>query len=102
MVSEGTSFAQKGKSGKKKGEWDDKDFDKKKDSDGDNSKDPYAEMRCFKCNKKGHPARFCPNMKDYSDNSSMSSSKSKGSLAKQFEAIAIAGMAREQGRLRFF
>ena len=70
-VSEGTSFAQKGKSGKKKGEGDDKDLYKEKDSDGDNSKDSSAEIRCFKCDKKGHPARFGPNMKDHSDDSSV-------------------------------
>ena len=55
VTSEGTAFTQKGKKGKK-GKDEDKDT-----ADADKTKEnPYANMTCFKCNKKGHPAKKCP------------------------------------------
>ena len=82
-TSERTSFAQKGPGGKKGGDTkkDDKDSDKKKDSKTDEKKDGYKEMECFRCSKKGHPARFCPNA--MSDSSSTGRAKSNKSLSKQ-------------------
>ena len=90
ISSEGSSFTQKGmKGGEKKGK---KDSDDKKMDDnkkGEKPKDPYKEMECFNCGKKGHPARFCPKKKDDKDDSSSISSKSssKKSLEKQFKSI---------------
>ena len=86
-TSEGTSFAQKGaQKGKssKKGTGGGSS-DKKKEGDGEKSKDPYADMKCFKCGKTGHPACFCPNDSDKS--SSASSGRLKGSLAKQLSLV---------------
>ena len=78
----GTSFAQKGKGRKKKG--DNKDSNKKKDSGGDKPKDLYKDMDCLKCRKKGHQAQFCSE-KD-NKNGTLSCSKSKKSLEKQFKS----------------
>ena len=77
------------KGGGKKGK---KDSDDKKTDDnkkGEKPKDPYKEMECFNCGKKGHPARFCPEKKDDEDDSSSISSKSssKKLLEKQFKSI---------------
>ena len=84
--SEGAAFAQKGKS-RKKGKGG-ADLDKKKEADGkQEKKDPYANIKCFKCNKLGHPAHFCLN--DSSDNNaSAASSKSKRSLTQIKKACA--------------
>ena len=61
---------------------------KKKDSEGgEKPKDPYKDMECFNCNKKGHPARFCP-QRDKSDDNSLKSSKSgHKSIEKQIKSI---------------
>ena len=75
VTSEGTAFAQKGKKGKK-GKDEDKDT-----ADADKTKDnPYANMTCFKCNKKGHPAKKCPEKEKDADDASISSKGSKTSL----------------------
>ena len=75
VTSEGTAFAQKGKKGKK-GKDEDKDT-----ADADKTKDnPYANMTCFKCNKKGHPAKKCPDKEKDADDASISSKGSKTSL----------------------
>ena len=76
--SEGTAFTQKEKSEKKgKGGG---DLDKKKEVDGEQEKkDPCTDMKCFKCNRLGHPACICPNNSS-DDNASAALSKSKASL----------------------
>ena len=90
---EGTAFAHRGKSGKKgKGGG---DLDKKKKVDWEQEKkDPYADMKCFKCNKFGHPARCCPNDSS-DDNVSAASSKSMASLSKIKKSFAQLQVALE-------
>jgi len=55
IASEGTAFAQsKGKKGKKT-----KDDDKGNDQDKKKG-NSFKDVECFKCKKKGHPAKHCP------------------------------------------
>ena len=48
---------------------------KKGEQRGDKQKDPYKDMECFKCGKKGHPTRFFPERDD--NDSSLPSKSSK-------------------------
>jgi hypothetical protein len=61
VASEGTAFAQLGKPKPKGGKKATVVAKEEVDDKSGKKKDPYTDMDCFNCGKKGHPARFCPN-----------------------------------------
>ena len=86
-ASEGTSFAQHGKAGWRGGEKD-STSNKKEENRRDKWKDPYKDMECFKCGKKGHLTRFCPEKHD--DDSTITSKFSKSgkkNFKKQLKSV---------------
>jgi hypothetical protein len=87
VASEGTAFAQLGKPKPKGGKKTTVVVKEEVDNKSGKKKDPYTDMDCFNCGKKGHPARFCPNQDDGLSLSSKSSKSSMNDFKKQLKAV---------------
>jgi hypothetical protein len=86
VASEGTAFAQKGKKAAAANEKKSNKNEKEEEAKEEPKKNPYANMDCFVCGKKGHGARKCPDkIKKDTNDSSTSSSKSRKKSIKEFE-----------------
>ena len=82
IKSEGSSFTQKGGRGGGKGQG------KGKDAEDDYDKKYWADKKCYKCDKQGHPALHCPKKDkedDDDDKSRASSAKSVKKLTKDLK-----------------
>ena len=78
-LSEGASFAQKGKKGKGGGKQQDDDYDKSY----------WKDKECYTCHEKGHPSSHCPNknVNNGDERSRGSSAKSVKKLTKDMQSM---------------
>jgi hypothetical protein len=92
-LSEGTSFAQKGKyKGSEK-----KKSDNKNPKKVEFDKDFYKDKECFHCGKKGHPKSACTvKLKDSDDDDKSVGSKRSGSSSEMVKAVGFIKDATKQ------